>query len=317
MAAALVLSLMMNATAQMKPLAFEVASVKQSRPGALRGPAAGGPRGCNGTVPQIDRARFAVTNISLYMLITWAYGMGNCLNVASYDLITGGEKWTESDLFDVEGVFEDGKGNYNFGQLVFNKAPHLAAMIQTLLAERFKLAVHREAREMPVYALTVAKDGPKLRQLADADCAVRPSDDVTRSGTKDKPWCGEGLVGIGSDRKGTADLRAMTLDLFCERLGLLLDRPVINETGISGMVAFHLEWVQEEGMSTFVRMTGGGRGTVPAVPEIRGHSVFSAIQEQVGLRLEAQRDLSQPSSSTTRRSLTRIKRLERFVIVGD
>jgi uncharacterized protein (TIGR03435 family) len=172
------------------------------------------------------------------MLITWAYGMGNCLNVASYDLITGGEKWTEIDLFDLEGVIADGQDSYSFGQLVFNRAPHLAG-IQTLLAERSKLVVHREAREMAVYALTVAKGGPKLRQVAVGDCEIRASDDVIRSGTNDKPSCGEGRVGIGPDRKGPADLRAMALDLFSERLGLLLDRPVVNKTGITDMVAFH------------------------------------------------------------------------------
>jgi uncharacterized protein (TIGR03435 family) len=124
------------------------------------------------------------------------------------------------------------------------------------VAERFKLIVHHEAREMPVYALTVAKDGPKLRQLTVEDCVIRRSGDVTCSGSNEKPWCGEGRIGVGFDRNGRADLRAMTLDVFCERLGLQLDRPVINKTGIAGMVAFHLEWVQEADMSTFVRLTG-------------------------------------------------------------
>src|SRR5262249_48471044 len=181
-----------------KQAAFEVASVKPSRPGSLRGPSAGMLRGCNGTVPQIDRGRFAVTNISVYMLIVWAYDMGNCLNVASYDLITGGQKWTESDLFDLEAVIPEGD----------HTKAQLATMIQALLAERFKLVVHREARDMPVYALTVAKGGPKLRQVAEGDCVVRPSGDMTRSGTDNKPWCGEGGLIVGFDRKGTADVRA-------------------------------------------------------------------------------------------------------------
>jgi uncharacterized protein (TIGR03435 family) len=209
----------------------------------------------------------------------WAYDMGNCLNVASYDLITGGQKWAESDLFDVEAVIPEGD----------HTKAELLTMLEALLAERFKLVVHREAREMPVYALTVAMGGPKLRQVAEGDCVVRPSGDVTRSATDNKPWCGEGAVGVGFDRKGTADVRAMTLDVFCERLGLHLDRPVINKTGITGMVAFHLEWLQEEGMSAFVRLAPTVAREI-APPEIRtfeGDSIFKAIQEQVGLKLES------------------------------
>jgi len=281
--------------------AFEVASVRPSNPagggGAFGGGRGGSIGGCGDGIPRITPNRFAATNVTVYTLSTWAYGLGECVNVSSFALLSGGPAWVRSDAFNIQAVMPEGTPSYTFEQLRRGDAPKLALMLQALLADRFKLALHTETREIPVYALTVAKGGPKLHQVEEGGCTPSPPIDVTQPSPRppapgEKPWCGSGGIGINPSRKATADLRAMSLDEFSSMLGPLLDRPVTNKTGISGMVAFHLEFAFDPGASRFASMlpprsdrdTVGVQGAVPADPS--GPSIFTAIQEQVGLKLE-------------------------------
>ena len=285
--AALLLSLTTIVVSQNQPLKFEVASVKPS-PQSLN---VGVANGCSGTLPRLTPGRFTVTGATLYTLITWAYSMGECLNVSASGLVSGGPEWIMSDRFDIQANIPQGLPAYTTEGIMRGHAPKLASMIEALLADRFKLALHREMREIPVYALTVAKGGPKFTLLKEGDCDPRDIDFARLTAAParlDLPRCGEGRIGIGFDEKGTADVRAMDLDDFAQRLGLLLDRSVINQTGITNMVAFHLDFVLTTGPPrSLPRPPGAPPRPTPEASPVAGPSIFTALQEQVGLKLDA------------------------------
>jgi uncharacterized protein (TIGR03435 family) len=120
-------------------------------------------------------------------------------------------------------------------------------MLQTLLEDRFRLKWRRESREQPAYGLTVGRAGPKLLPAHE---------------------------GQERRRLGDLDVPSMSLDEVCQILEFELGRPVVNRTNLSGPFAIRLEWASER---------------APAVgsPDASQPSVFTAVQEQLGLRLEA------------------------------
>ena len=124
-------------------------------------------------------------------------------------------------------------------------------MMQALLAERFLLRIHRETREAPVYALIVGKNGPKLKETS----AGAPGDNFVRGGP------------AGMHMEATRG----TMEQLARQLSATAGRPVINKTGLTGYYAYQLDW------------TPGNR---PADPESDTPSLFTAIQEQLGLKLE-------------------------------
>ena len=127
-------------------------------------------------------------------------------------------------------------------------------MVRNLLAERFGLKVHRESRNLKAYALVKARGGPKLTQSVSGD---NDDDSFTF-------------------REGHVTVRAMSMASFADRLSgsaFHLDRPVVDRTGIVGAYDFTLEWAPN-GLS---------------VDERPGASLFTAIQEQLGLKIDAQR----------------------------
>jgi uncharacterized protein (TIGR03435 family) len=166
--------------------------------------------------------------------------------------IVDGPAWVASDEYDIDLVVAEG--------VQVNQ--HEEAVLAELMADRFKLTFHREQREMPVYVLTVAKGGPKLK-AADANS-------VENSGCEH--------LGVCSFHKRTVANFARFMQF------VVLDRPVVNKTGIEGEFDFTLKWTPDE--SQF-----NGMGFRVPVPE--GMSalpgLFTAMQEQLGLKLEPQK----------------------------
>src|SRR5262245_4461243 len=147
--------------AQAPPPAFEVASIKpvgSFTPIPQLGP------GCDGGFPRVEHNRFAVTTTA-FALITWSYGFnknGGCTFVSVGDFLVGGPDWVRSEKFDIRSLMPEGSPDYNTGEFLNGKAPALESMILRMLADRFKLVVHKATKEAPVYALVIAKGGPKL-----------------------------------------------------------------------------------------------------------------------------------------------------------
>jgi len=190
---------------------------------------------------------FTTTNTTLNDLIKFAWD----LHVRQ---IVNGPSWLESEKFDITAKFE-APGTPN--------ATQLRTMVQKLIGERFGLAFHKEKRELPAYVITVLKNGHKL--------------------TKNES--GGLLPGFGGRGPGAIGVRNSTMTEFASFLqGRLLDRPVVDQTGLSGKFDFQFEWRPEQ--------LGGQPGTTPPQlpPEVEARSdMFNAFQEQLGLKLESTR----------------------------
>jgi uncharacterized protein (TIGR03435 family) len=130
-------------------------------------------------------------------------------------------------------------------------------MLQTLLAERFKLVFHREAKEMPVYTLVVAKGGLKIKEDT-----------------------GEGATQVDGGDGGELVFERVSMDILAGVVRRSVDRPVINDTGVKGAYSFKLAWTEDKRI---------GPGAVEASDPADAPSVFTALQERLGLKLEARR----------------------------
>jgi uncharacterized protein (TIGR03435 family) len=170
-------------------------------------------------------------------------------------------------------------------------------MLQDLLEDRFRLKTHRETRELPVYAMTVGKDGLKVQPLAGGGCETL---DLTHPPPPPKPGhpppnvCG--VMIMGPNRKGemTLEVRGSTMTQFAQRLTGRTDRPVIDLTGIAGMFNFHfgIHSRRIRSRPDSPRQLSGrcgqrGRSRHPVVPADTGPSLFAALQEQIGLKLSS------------------------------
>jgi uncharacterized protein (TIGR03435 family) len=256
---ALVLAGLARAQAPAPRPEFEVASVKPNTAGKnmvmIRPPAGG---------------RFTATNARLKMLITIAY------NVKNFE-ISGGPGWITSDGFDVEAKASD----TNIG------IEKLRPMLQTLLEDRFKLMVHREKKEMPVYALMVAKGGPKLPGAKEGGCTVfgpnTPPPPPPAPGQLPPIMCGGFLRTPNVLQAGK-----VTMTQLVNVLSDVLGRPVIDKTEFTGTFDVKLDFAPK-GTAFGADGLGPPPGGLGPGFDTSGPSIFTALQEQLGLRLESQK----------------------------
>lgn len=207
--------------------------------------------------------RLTAENLPLRVLIIAAYKTRG-------SLITGGPGWLDSVLFNIEA-----KANTPAG------ADPMFLMLQRLLEDRFQLRVHREIKEGPVYTLAVAKGGPHLKAATcvplDANHLPLP---VAR-GEKPINYCGRIRTSANGSRRaldaegiGMIDSAGLPLQSVTGQLSELLDRTVINRTGLTGLFDIHLEWTPDQ-------------PTAATPDDTSGPSIFTAVQEQLGLKLES------------------------------
>lgn len=158
-------------------------------------------------------------------------------------------------------------------------------MMRNLLAERFKLMVHHEQKETPVYYLVIAKNGPKLKESVPHDAAEEPAAaiDPSQPLKRDKEGApvippGSGITMAMANGHGRLRLDDDTTLKFAELIGGPLQRPVIDGTGLKGKYDFMLSWVPEQ--------RGGGTPESDSGPTLQ-----DAIKAQLGLRLESKKAL--------------------------
>jgi uncharacterized protein (TIGR03435 family) len=205
------------------PPAFEVASVKPNTSGS-------GSSRTSGTTGQLT-----ITNRSLKELIKMAYSV--------QDFQLSAPDWLGSAKFDIVAKIPAGAQN--------NQLP---AMMQALLAERFHLAVHRESKEMPAYALVVGKSGPKLQQVEPGGTSVSDNEN-------------------NNSRQITAERVSMTV--LAQTLARVVEHPVIDQTGLGGVFSLKLQYTPDNAKSDG--------------PDAAGPSIYAALQEQLGLKLQTQK----------------------------
>ena len=220
------------------PPAFELASIKPSDPTSTMA---------------IRRSghRIATVNTSLLFLITWAYDVRS-------DRILDQPKWLDSVHYDILASSPEDQGPTK--PRLPGQPSELQQMTQALLAERFKLAVHRETRELPIYALVAAKGGPKFH-LAEAPASMG-----------ENPFAMPG--------RGHLTGTQVSAEMLANVLSGVLNRTVQDQTGLKGVFDFKLQWEPD--------LASGGPERAAA--DLRaGSSLFSAIQEQLGLKLEGRK----------------------------
>jgi uncharacterized protein (TIGR03435 family) len=187
-------------------------------------------------------------------------------------VIENGPGWINSDRYQIDALAEDTPA----------KEMMNGPMLQALLEDRFHLKLHRETRELPAYALTVAKGGLKLQPYEEGSCVPW---DMTKNPTP--PLGGPQMPCSfpipGSKRRGgptlqVLELHGTSLDEFSRMLlSLILDRPVIDKTGVNARFDIHLEFAPLRALP----------GADPAIlADDAGPSIFTALQEQLGLKLE-------------------------------
>jgi uncharacterized protein (TIGR03435 family) len=217
-------------TQNAKPLQFDVVSVKLNKTDS---PAIVEPD------PRPDG--FTVVNMPIKHLLGDAYGIRD-------DLISGGPSWLVDDHYDVEGKVTsfDSPSSQSLSEA------QRTEMIRSLLADRFKLVVHIETKELPVYELIVDKNGPKLKESS-------PDQQRGFGGRRDefRAW-------------------AVTIPFLAERLSVRLQRTVMDKTGLTGKYDFDLKWDPGQ--------TPAPQDGSPSTPSGEP-SLFSALQEQLGLKL--------------------------------
>lgn len=214
---------------------FEVATIKPSKPGAP------------GKGFMVRGRQFSTLNTTVSDLITFAYGV-------HARQITGGPPWMETEKYDLLAK-PDGEGQPNDKQW--------KTMIQKLLADRFQLTFHRAKKELSVYALVVAKGGPKLTK------------------SEGDP---NGLPGLFFSGPGVLPARNATMADFAGVMqSAVLDKPVVDQTGISGRYDFTLKWTPDQ----FQFGGMGGKLPPPADNAEAPPDLFTAIQQQLGLKLES------------------------------
>jgi len=242
------------ARAQDTNATFEVATVKANTSGDN-----------NGMLQRQPGGRLTATNMLLRPMITWAY------QLAGYQLV-GGPSWVESARYDVVAKMD---GNPLAVAPGAGIDPMQLAM-RGLLAERFKLKVHHEMREMDIYALVMIKPdtpGPKLRPTTE-DCAAAAAAmarGARPTGPK-APFCGSSIG------PGTIKFGGLPASQIATTLAILAGRFVTDRTGLAGSWDFDLSFAPEQ------RGQAPG-GNTPNDSDVPGF--FTAIQEQLGLKLEA------------------------------
>jgi uncharacterized protein (TIGR03435 family) len=272
-------------------LTFEVASIKPSAPPDGRGMRVwmtGGPE-----TP--DPGRWTTENFSLASLVTLAY------NLKRYEY--SGPSWMDTERFDIVAKVPLGATKEQF-----------RVMLQNLLVERFKLTFHNEKKEMQVYELMVAKNGPKLKESVEeppsAEAAKAGGPDAGALGapppppppppggvmpriTMDKegfPVLPGGMAGRGpmtimmNGRARTQAFRQSSQQI-ADMLSNQIGKPVTDATGLKGKYDFKLQWAADS-MGRMPPPPPGAEGGAPSPPEDSGPTIYAAIQDQLGLKLE-------------------------------
>jgi uncharacterized protein (TIGR03435 family) len=250
---------------------FEVASIKPNRAGDNRIMIGMQPGG-----------RFNASNVTVKQLITMAYG------IRDYQ-VSGLPSWAESDHYDISAKPESAgdaappqPGRMSEAEMQ-TQQQKMRAMIKDLLADRFGMKTHAETKELPIYALVVAKNGPKLEESKEG-----APDIVEGPGRGRGPEEGAVVRRGQMIRMGRGQLtgQEMRMNMLTNQLSQILGRNVVDKTGLTGKYDIRLTWTPDPGQGGLI-VRDAGEGPPPSSDS--GPSIFTAVQEQLGLKLDSQK----------------------------
>jgi uncharacterized protein (TIGR03435 family) len=242
-------------------------------------------------------------NVSLRDVVRVAFG------VKDYQI--SAPDWMNSTRFNIEAKLPPNTTKEQYG-----------LMWQTLLKERFNLTVHREKKDLPAYALVVAKGGPKIKESVDEGGPAAPDGKQVSGG--DSPGGPMARANAAAERAlsgfdrggsraggpmrggmmmmrggGHLEAKGIAISQFVDMLSRQLDRPVEDQTELKGKYDIKLDYMPDEstqgmGMKMgmpmpMARPDGGGEGKGPEASDNNGASLFTALQAQLGLKLEARK----------------------------
>ncbi len=214
---------------------FEVASIRINRAGSAGG------EGRTSESVQSAPGSLTMKNVTLLSCLKWAWGMRDFQ-------ISGGPDWLSTERYDISA--KAGKPSDD---------AELKLMLQALLSDRFRLGIRTEQKQLPVYALIVAVNSPRLKHAAGTEPAgMTPSD-------------------------GALEFRNTSMAEFAEMLAkrpLAVDRPVVDETGLAGGFDFSLK---------FANNGADLKGALEDIDRGTGQSIFTVVREQLGLKLESRK----------------------------
>jgi uncharacterized protein (TIGR03435 family) len=215
-------------------------------------------------------------------LIAWAYNPAWPFPLFLYDAqISGGPDWIRSEKFEIDAKVE--------GTLVESEEKvlpsadwqkQLRLMTRSMLADRFKLKVGHQTKELPVYALVQAKSGPKISQVrpmprcAEVEAATQGSQQSAQCSSNPYYSFGGVFSGLRTLHADSAPFSGFAAVL--DSLPELMERAIVDKTGLQGKFTFDLKWQT-------ANLSAGGTSATDSV----GPSIFAALQEQLGLRLES------------------------------
>jgi bla regulator protein blaR1 len=265
---------------------FEVASVK---------PSTGGNNFIG--IGRQPGGRFNANNVPLRLLIQNAY------RVRDFQVI-GGPSWMATDRWNIEARAEEGSIPPQTGPPDPNIVDPMSLRVQSLLEDRFQLKLHRETRELPIYTLTIAKDGVKMKSV-DAPPRLVPGQGGGPPPPPPPPPAPGGgpapnfTPPPGSVMMGPGSLigSAMSIAQLVNSLSGLVGRNIIDKTDLNGFFDVRLQFAPETAAGTPFGGPGGlpgpppsGGGIGPAVAtDPSAPAIFTAIQEQLGLKLDSTR----------------------------
>jgi uncharacterized protein (TIGR03435 family) len=272
---------------------FDVASIKPCtlvRGGGSGGPGGRGASGGGGRVGwETSPGRVNIWCLSVAEILKQAYvsnGNDPPINWSGSDtqLVRGGETWVYSSSYTIEAETDDPVANGPAVGSTPAARMMMGPMLQAFLEDRFQLKIHREVEEASMYALTVAKSGLKIKPMEEGGCIA--GGHFVRPAPGEKPACNSAFAGIDGTNwtldAGGASLRLLAVELS----NAMLNRYVIDKTGIAGIFTIHVEFARDESapgppVPPGVRPPGIEPSDTPPGP-----SIFTALEQQLGLKLE-------------------------------
>jgi bla regulator protein blaR1 len=249
---------------------FEVASIKPSDPNSKGGSLSDTP----GT-GRVD-GRFGASNIPLMILIRSAYGLPL---KGSDDRLQGAPGWLSSERYDIEAKMDDETVDALNKLSGDERKAAVQQMVLKLFAERCRFAAHSETRDLSLYTLVIGKNGSKLRE----DDSGAATDDGSARGAKPS---GMRMMGRGGPLVG----QGVPISMLVTALAAMTGRTVVDKTGLTGKYDFSLQWSPDDNPgANLLKDSGTGSSGDSAAPALDSNfpSLFTAIQQQLGLKLEA------------------------------